>query len=149
MGEILWPLLRHHFYWTLFILQVTRACINAWMSLNFSQIGQLNTELAAHEHIKIYVSTFSLLLLIGIFNSLLSLSLLLALAIINIQINYSDSIPIGSLLDSASESDSKSKELKMSNTILFKLADNQEMYYILDEFEFPSDWTTGNRVRYH
>ena len=28
---------------------------------------------------------------------------------------YSNSIPIGSLLDSASESDSKSNELKMSN----------------------------------
>ena len=48
-------------------------------------------------------------------NSLLSLSLWLALAIIYLEINYSDSIPIGSLLESASESDSKSNELKMSN----------------------------------
>ena len=49
---------------------------------------------------------------IDIFNSLLSLSLLLALSI-KYQFN---NIPIGSLLDSASESDSKSNELKMSTT---------------------------------
>ena len=51
-------------------------------------------------------------LLLDIFNSLLSLSLLLALSI-KYQFN---GIPIGSLLDSASESDSKSNESKMSTT---------------------------------
>ena len=38
-------------------------------------------------------------------NSLLSLSLLLALAIKYVRINYSNNIPIGSLLGSASKSD--------------------------------------------
>ena len=52
---------------------------------------------------------------LDIFYSLLSLSLLLAIAI-NYQINYTKSIPIGSFLDSASESDSKSNKLQMSNT---------------------------------
>ena len=53
-------------------------------------------------------------LLLDIFNSLLSLSLLLALSI-KYQFNGIH-VPIGSLLDSASESDSKGKELKMSTT---------------------------------
>ena len=51
-----------------------------------------------------------------IFNLLPSLSLLLALAINYLLINYSNNIPIGSLLDSTSESDSKSNELKISKT---------------------------------
>ena len=34
------------------LLQVKRTCIKAWMSLNFSQILQLTTGLAALEHIK-------------------------------------------------------------------------------------------------
>ena len=50
--------------------------------------------------------------LLDIFNSLLSLSLLLALAS-KLPINILNSIPIGSLLESASESDSKSNEIKM------------------------------------
>ena len=56
---------------------------------------------------------------IDIFNSLLSLSLLLALAINYLYLNYSNNIPIGCLLDSASDSDSKSNELKMSNSAYF------------------------------
>ena len=59
-------------------------------------------------------------MLIDIFNSLLSLSLLLVLAIKYLYINHSASIPIGSLLDSASESDGKSNELKMSIYIVFR-----------------------------
>ena len=51
---------------------------------------------------------------VDISNSLLSLSILLALAINFLKINCSNSIPIGSLLDSASESDSKSNELKIT-----------------------------------
>ena len=50
-----------------------------------------------------------------IFNSLLLLSLLLAI-VINYQINFTKSIPIGSFLDSASESDSKINELQISYT---------------------------------
>ena len=49
------------------------------------------------------------LFVLNIFYSLLSLSLLLALAINYLYINYSNSISIGSLLD---KSDSKSNELK-------------------------------------
>ena len=33
-------------------LQVTRACIKAWMSLNFGKIPPPTTELAALEHLK-------------------------------------------------------------------------------------------------
>ena len=55
--------------------------------------------------------------LIDIFNSLLSLSLSLTLASKLPKINHSNSIPIGSLLASARDSDSESNELKMSNTL--------------------------------
>ena len=48
-------------------LQVTRTTINAWMSLNIRQIQQLFAELAALECLKIYISNFSLLLLIRSF----------------------------------------------------------------------------------
>ena len=30
--------------------------------------------------------------------------------------------------------------------IFFKLADNEEIYNIFDEFKFRPDWTTGNRL---
>ena len=33
-------------------LQVTRSAMKAWMSLNFSKIPSLTSELAAHEHVK-------------------------------------------------------------------------------------------------
>ena len=65
---------------------------------------------------RVFVQNGSYYRPIDIFNSLLSLSLLLALAINYLYINHSNSLPIGSLLDSASESDSKSNELKMSIT---------------------------------
>ena len=48
-------------------LQVTRITIKAWMSLDFRQIKQLLVELAALECLKIYISTFSWLLLIRSF----------------------------------------------------------------------------------
>ena len=37
------------------LLEVTRAIISAWTSLNFSKIPSLTTELAALEHLKINV----------------------------------------------------------------------------------------------
>ena len=43
----------------LLFLQVTKTTIKAWMALNFCQIQQLTTELAALECLKINVSTFS------------------------------------------------------------------------------------------
>ena len=48
-------------------LQVTRTTIKAWMSLNFSQIKQLLAELAILGCLRIYISTFSRLLLIRSF----------------------------------------------------------------------------------
>ena len=45
-------------------LRVTKTIIEAGMYLNFCQIQQLTTELAALEGLKINVSTFSRLLLI-------------------------------------------------------------------------------------
>ena len=53
------------FEWILFILVGNKDNhIEAWRSLNFCQIEQLTTELAAFEGLKINVSTFSRLLLI-------------------------------------------------------------------------------------
>ena len=82
---------------------VCRYCLfRSWMLS-----GELFTRLAVRS---LYVGV------IDILNSLLLLSQLLALAINYLLMSCSNSIPIGSLLDSATESDSKSNELKMLNT---------------------------------
>ena len=58
-----WPLFRLLFLIaSSSFMQVIRTCMKAWMSLNFSHIRQLTTELAALQRLKIKISLLSQLL---------------------------------------------------------------------------------------